>query len=656
MAGSSPATQPLVSLWSAGDQNHNGILHWDPARDPDAAFDRSTVPLAPRIAPVSVNPTARVNQGGVTALVAFNVPTNNYSQGSPVQSTYVPGFWQYLDTLVYWGGSAGSGSILPPSAPVIDAAHRNGVRVLGNVFLAPKVYGGTLAELNAFLAQDAAGRFPVADKMILAARTYGFDGWFINQETDTPDASAAEKMKRWLAYFKAAAPDLHVQWYDAMNRTGRVGWQGALNDNDAQFFATGAPGERGRVSDSMFVDFRWNGRPAVLGESAAKARQLGRSPFELFSGVDFESRNYAIANDVDTVFGHGGDHVSSLGIYRPEYTFNRSPHDDPAKFYAADGLFWVGPAADPGRTETAGPWKGIAHYVPARSVVRGDTFATSFNKGAGHAYFVDGKRLANGGWNDLGLQDVEPTYQWIVRGPGKTLTPSFDHADAYDGGTSLRLAGTIDGPNDVLLYQTELAVHGDTVARLIVKGVRPDVPLRLTLGFGGAKAADVNLDLTPEGPADQWQRAGVELGTYAGRTVTRIGLRVGDGVRAALACDLRVGQLVVTRKGHRPPVAPTWLTAGDAPVVGAGGALPLRLRWNAPATPVYVYRAYRRDADGALAFLGATPNTALFVADATRSATDADRPFDVEVESVGFNGVASSARATLRVHPTAGGR
>ena len=56
--------------------------------------------------------------------------SGNPSRGSSEFSTYTFDYWQYIDTLVYWGGSAGEGLIVTPSADVIDEAHINGVPVL----------------------------------------------------------------------------------------------------------------------------------------------------------------------------------------------------------------------------------------------------------------------------------------------------------------------------------------------------------------------------------------------------------------------------------------------------------------------------------------------------------------------------------------------
>ncbi|EOH57912.1 hypothetical protein UA3_00220 [Enterococcus faecium EnGen0263] len=36
-----------------------------------------------------------------------------------------------------------------------------------------------------FLAKDEDGKFSIVEKMLEVTNTYGFDDWFINQETDT---------------------------------------------------------------------------------------------------------------------------------------------------------------------------------------------------------------------------------------------------------------------------------------------------------------------------------------------------------------------------------------------------------------------------------------------------------------------------------------
>ena len=90
--------------------------------------------------------------------------SGNPSRGSSEFSTYTFDYWQYIDTLVYWGGSAGEGLIVTPSADVIDEAHINGVPVLGTIFLPPNEYGGKEDWVKKMLAKDDNGQVSITVK------------------------------------------------------------------------------------------------------------------------------------------------------------------------------------------------------------------------------------------------------------------------------------------------------------------------------------------------------------------------------------------------------------------------------------------------------------------------------------------------------------
>ncbi len=78
--------------------------------------------------------------------------------------------------MVFWEG-------LIPSPDVIDAGHRNGVPVLGTIFYN---WSSSIEDQEKFVSsmrQDPDGSFPVARKLVDMAKYYGFDGYFINQET-----------------------------------------------------------------------------------------------------------------------------------------------------------------------------------------------------------------------------------------------------------------------------------------------------------------------------------------------------------------------------------------------------------------------------------------------------------------------------------------
>lgn len=231
------------------------LLKWDFNKDPDAKYNVSSVLLAKRVAKKELLPVNKTQDKkmNVVALSIINSSTSgNAPHGINTFDVNTFSYWQYIDKLVYWGGSAGEGIIVPPSPDVIDAAHKNGVPVLGTIFFPQEVSGGKIEWLNQFLQKDAKGNFPIVDKLIEVADKYGFDGWFINQETDTSVTSFddakegkeakqtndgltkkhADLMRELIAQYKKKAKDSEIMWYDSMTSDGKMDWQNALTDQN----------------------------------------------------------------------------------------------------------------------------------------------------------------------------------------------------------------------------------------------------------------------------------------------------------------------------------------------------------------------------------------------------------------------------------------
>ncbi|RJL30172.1 glycoside hydrolase [Bailinhaonella thermotolerans] len=619
--------QPYASYW-----HPNTILNWDPAKDPDARFNRSRVPLRPRSSDpaLKANPNARAGEGKVASLVSFGPTSNNPSQGSLDPNYYAFTHWQYVDTLVFWGGSASEGLILAPNATVIDAAHRNGVKVYGTVFFPPTAYGGQIQWVRDFV-QKSGSNYVVADKLVEVAKHYGFDGWFINQETAGGDAALATEIRSLMKYARAKG-QVEFMWYDAMTESGSVTWQDALTTANDAFLSDPA-----RVSDSMFLDFGWNA--GKLSSSRTHARSLGRDEHELYAGIDTESAGYNTGVPWDAVFPAGQPHVTSLGIYRPEWTWKSST--GPADFRAKDSRFWVGANADPSNTATSSAWKGLAHYIAESTPVTAKPFVTGFNTGHGDFYNVGGVRVRTGGWNNLSVQDVPPTYQWVVESSGTRLTPSIDYGDAYEGGSSLRLAGKLDAANTVRLYQAKLPVAADTKLSVVVKTpAAGPTRLKAAVAFIDAPNSFTTLDLGSTSGAG-WERKTLDLSAHAGKTIAQIGLRA-EGSDASY--DIRVGQIAVYDGSVDAPSAPTGLQVLGATDVSSSRKS-LRLAWTG-SSGVHHYDVYRRDADGGRTYLGATPNDAYFVPQLDRAGTEQSTTIEVEAVSAEYG---RSAAATTTV-------
>ncbi|MFI9364381.1 discoidin domain-containing protein [Kitasatospora sp. NPDC053057] len=625
-----PGNQPYASYWYPST-----ILNWDPATDPDARFNRSRVPLQPRTSDpaLAANPNARAGEGKIASLVSFAPTSNNPSQGSADPNYYAFGYWQYVDKLVFWGGSAGEGLILAPNPTVIDAAHRNGVKVYGTVFFPPAAYGGQLQWVRDFV-QKSGDHYPVADKLVQAARYYGFDGWFINQETGGGDSGLATDVRDLMQYTKARS-GTDFMWYDAMTTSGAVDWQNALTSANSPFLQDGPK----RTSDSMFLNFGWT--PDGLDSSRALARQLGRSEYDLYSGIDTEANGYNTSVDWNTLFPAGQPHTTSLGLYRPEWTWKSAT--DRADFYAKDARYWVGANNDPSNTDLSSGWPGLAGYVAESSSITAKPFVTNFDTGQGDFYNASGTRVATGGWNNLSLQDVPPTYRWVVNSNGSKLSPSIDFTDSYQGGSSLRLTGTLDSANTVRLYQTSLPVAANTKLDLVVKTpAAGPTKLKAAVSFTDTPGSFTTVDVGDNAGAG-WERHTLDLSPYAGRTISQLALQV-DGSDPSY--DLRVGQVALYDGSVETPAAPSGLTVLGASDVTAGATQSLRLSWTAaPGGNVHHYEVYRRNADGSRTFLGATPNDVYFVGRLDRAGTETGTTLDVEAVSTtyGRSDVASTA-------------
>ncbi|MFF1448218.1 endo-beta-N-acetylglucosaminidase [Streptomyces sp. NPDC058274] len=613
--------QPYASYWypdsfpsgtPGAGITWRSLRTWSAATDADLAFNTASVPLAARFTPTPANTTARADQARIQSLVSFGPTAGNPSQGSATADYYALTHWAYIDELVFWGGSSGEGLILAPNAPVVDAAHRHGVRVLGNIFLPPTAYGGQLQWTRDLVQKDSAGHYPLAAQLVAVAAAYGFDGWFVNAETSGGNAALATDMLGFLKELKAlaAAKRQRVTWYDSMTVNGSVSWQGALNSQNQSFF---------QAADSMFIDFRWS--QSSLASSGTLAQQLGRSRYELWAGVDVESSGTGKSVNWNAIVPATGSHVTSIGLYRPEWTRNHLPASrTPGDFHASDDLFWTGTTLDPSKPDATATWRAPAVSVADRSTVTSLPFASVFNTGHGLKWYERGKATSDTAWNHLGLQDRLPSRRWVVRTTGQRPSVTFDFADAWRGGSSVLVAGALDAPATLDLYATRLPICADTVVELTHRADSGPVQVELAVATAEPSTAGGAPPYTcfPVTVSSGWSTSTVRLTGLSG-TVRALGVRLtGSGA----AVRWRLGGIAV-RKAVVTPAAPTELRIADAD----GGSL--RFAWRAAPGAVRHYELYRTLRDGTRRFLGGTCQTAFYAGGLTAGQGEAAARFEV---------------------------
>ncbi len=634
------------------------ILNWNPATDPNAPYNRSVVPLATRFtAPKAsenaalnalwnVNQHARPGEARLQSITTFNTVPVASPSGFRTYKLCAPSMWQYTDDMVFWGGSdRDTKTILTPTAHTIDAAHRNGVRIYGKIFFGWNATpdNDALQRIRDLLVKEG-NTFPVADKLIEAALYYGFDGWFINQENYQTEAPDAQNMRDFLQYFRAKAASMNAShlrfvWYDAMMENGNRGFQNAYTTSNDGYLRT-PTGDR--VADSMFLNFWWYNNANNLTNSRTLALSQGISPYDLYAGIWTENfRKLGVtpdpngANEVTITWNHlfpeGQPHNTSVGIYGGETPFFKGMLNDggPTRVNQQEELYWSGPNGDPTNTVTTATypnWNGFAHYIPANSAVTTLPFVTNFNAGQGVRYHIDGTPSMAGQWTNLSVQDLLPTWRWIVTTDGtKSITPSIDYAEAYYGGSSLKVTGSLAAgvPQEVKLYQTQLNVESTTNLRFVHKSTATSAA-RIEIGVA-FEDSPTTMTYSTAGLATGtgWTATDFPLGAHAGKKIVLITARY-SSPSAVSSYTSNLGRIHISNGATSTPSAPSALVVeGQARNPDEGTSTQLRLKWAHSPTPVLLYNVfYRRSldaaSDGERTWIGATANNHFFAQDVRR--------------------------------------
>ncbi len=488
----------------------------------------------------------------------------NYTQEQSDFNLYNFLHWSYIDKVIWFGGTA-TQTVQIPSAPWVNTAHKNGATVFGNVFFAPNVFGGSTATVSDFLEKDATGSFIAAQKLKDMSTYYKFDGWFINMETNT-DATNAVLMREFVIELRSILPKgQKVIWYDAMLLSGDVQWQNQLNDVNSVFFQE----DNMRVSDAMFVNFFWSGSSGP-NNSRSKARTLGRSEFDVFTGVDlWPGRNQSNfetgGNEWMEALHEEGNPITSLGLFVPNVVFQNDVYSnfrnvdndiERDRFYSSERYLFAGGDLNPITTETTG-FKGLGHWVPATSVINSLPFITSFNTGHGRVFAENGT-TTNKPWHDISQQDILPTWQFALEG-SSNLNVSYDFEKVYNGGTSLVVEGELTAmdTSTLRLYKTKLQVTGQTKIDLTYAlGTIGETHMEVAVAFAGAPDELVTKSIG-NSTSSGWNLKTIDLSSFKGKELAMIGIQF----KASTAVEnykINIGELRVfdgTGGGDNLPIA-----------------------------------------------------------------------------------------------------
>lgn len=623
---------PISSHWFP-----NELLEWSSEDDKDSSFNKSMVPLASRVDKDNLYPVNET-QNKKTKVVAISImnenTSGNISQGNNKFASNTFSYWQYIDKLVYWGGSSGEGLIVPPSPDVTDSAHKNGVPVLGTVFFPTIEHGGKMQWLNDFLKKDSNGKFPMVDKLIEVAKTYNFDGWFINQETQGTDSEPltvehTTLMQEFIKEFKnKAGENLEIMWYDSMTEDGEIDWQNALTDKNDIFLVDE---DKEDVADSMFLNFWWTTKKLMdkelLKASNEKASDLGIDAKELYAGIDMQANGTSTPIRWNLFENGKNDTQTSLGLYCPSWTFFSSNGSD--QFEEKEGLLWVNEFKDPSKSTEAKDreWRGVSTYVVERTAVDSLPFTTNFNIGNGYNYFIDGEKVSSLDWNNRSLADIMPTYRWIIENQGENnLKANIDYSTAYYGGNSIRLLGNLEGGKEsvIKLFSADLKLEKDVEFTTVAKA-DSDVSLDLILEFHDGTTETIAGD---KKLGKDWTKVTYNVNDFADKNIKNISYQLSS--EKTTNVTLNLGNISIDDKTSSKPINIKKLKIDESNFEEEDTLAGVRLSWEtSKQDDLKAYEIYRVNKDNTRSFLGATPNNNFFVNSLQRDKEDNETKFEV---------------------------
>ena len=611
------------------------LLKWEPGAREDDAINRGSVALASRRTGHLVNEKAS-KEAKVQALSNTNSKAKDHaSVGGEEFKAYAFDYWQYLDSMVFWEG-------LVPTPDIIDAGHRNGVPVYGTLFFN---WSNSIADQEKFaeaLKQDPDGSFPIARKLVDMAKYYGYDGYFINQETTGNLVEPlGEKMRQFMLYTKEYAAKVNhpikYSWYDAMTYNYGRYHQDGLGEYNYQFMQP----EGDKVpADNFFANFNWD--KAKNDYTIATANWIGRNPYDVFAGLELQQGgSYKTKVKWNDILDENGKLRLSLGLFAPDTitSLGKTGED----YHKNEDIFFTGYQGDPtGQKPGDKDWYGIANLVADRTPAVGNTFTTSFNTGHGRKWFVDGKVSKDSEWNYRSVSGVLPTWRWWQKSTGDKLKASYDFEDAYNGGTSLKFAGDLSGATkqDVNLYSTRLKVTDTTklhVAHKGGKGTKVYVEFATKKDYTyGDEAARKELTVS-----DNWTTDDFDLSALAGKTIYGIKLYF-ENDKDLKGYQFNLGQLTISNHQDAPQ-APTTVAVAKQVLKNAQEAeAVVQFKGNKDAD---FYEVYEKDGDSWKLLTGSS-STTIYLPKVSRSASAQGTTQELKVVAVGKNGVRSEAATT----------
>lgn len=283
-------------------------------------------------------------------------------------------------------------------------------------------------------------------------------------------------------------------------------------------------------------------------------------------------------------------------------------------FWKKENKLWVNGAGDPSvdvETKEDTEWKGVSTYVVERTALTELPFVTNFSTGNGYGFYKNGELISMLDWNNRSISDVLPTYRYIIEdGEGNKLSADLDVGDAYYGGNSVILRGTVKQgvPSTIKMYSADMPVSDNmtftTTARS--KGAEVALDAVLTLDDGS--------ELILEGDkkvADAWTTVNYQTSELAGKTIKAISYRLTSDADSG-SLQFRFGNITMIETDTVQIATVSNVQVLDSEFDEDGMYAGVRLSWDSDVESDY-YEVYRINQDQTKSLLGVSNTNSFYI-------------------------------------------
>lgn len=506
-------------------------------------------------------------------LIAW-IPVNEEEYNALPDGSYdteVFSMWSYV---THWGNwTAPLGRV--PGA-FLDVAHKNGVAV-SSVASIPY---GTLSSTS---YTSLITGYATADTDNAAAflAYYGVDGLGYNSEFST-SSSNMKGVRSFhtalVAKMRETNPLFENIWYDGTNDYGNITFdQGLATHNDDNF------GDSANVCMSLFLNYNWN-NTTRLANSVSNAEALGRSPLDLYCGVNMQGgepsgTSWPLLVDYNLSIGLWGAHSTNMFWQGRNEKGSATSVMQNTYLMRTERYFTGGtrnPANCPEVSSTMShiadnyDFFGMSTFMTARSALSWDLsdepFVTHFNIGNGTFFALDGTQVSDREWYNIGLQDYLPTWRWwfatsllgrdATDVPATGLDANITWDDAYFGGSCVRIDGSTSDEY-LHLFKTQYAIASGDVLTFTYKVESGVADVDVVVSAEGSESDGTSygvLTTSQETDEDEWVTRTIAIGDdFDGKTLALIALHFTD----AADISLLLGGMSLTRGSYPTPSMPT---------------------------------------------------------------------------------------------------